>query len=812
MSKPKDSLVKSKITKSVNNSNNMKNLPIHKDISSFFPENYLKLNRTIEKVVLASKDYREIEEDKSKKEDKEKQLIEEENEKIKLNGIITKVVLASKSFRLPKEEGAEESKPKEENTMLMEEGTTIVTNNKNQDLQKHLLLNANNPVKSSSEYVLKVTSHTPVSNNPQIKNNPTSSESPFHILDSLTHSSFVKEEKENLNSKSTSGKNNTREKNIIYSIRCKIHSEKNLKVLDKKVICLVCGNSLFLEEFKQKPKEKPKRTTCDFDLKEAVFFCASCDRFLCKSCFARNHKSHKSNLISEMAPEIQNESTLRIKKLSQLREKLLTTMQTTSKDFNKINISKVSNSKVIKKGIDSISKEYKKYFDKLEGNFNTSLLDNMEIQDLRTPSSKDNTRITLDEFQSNSNQTSTDSTSSSSFLQTFNKYSSKLNSITEFISIIKTLQENLKIKSMEDIKQTHSELVLLIKEVEKFSIYLNNEDSKSNNNKNDVDLKEMLKLNDKTSLEMANNFTKNKQTIDNLIKYFKYLIDSFYKSANYFFSNPVSPYTFFIRRFDSFSNEDIVRFFKRTSISVTSKDTIYIKGISLCGLKVNERERLRIVSGELNPEKLQRAIQIEVKEVIKCFNGKNSSNNKDINNITNIDSLQSSVSRDSMNTMNTNSYDARSIMNDVVNNNNNTPEKGFNHGGDTKYIESIMVTQQAHIKPILNSINPVFSVMFQKPVECCGLEKDKNRHIVITVTNLSDEYVKMHTGNVPKSQSENNIQIIFYEVNLEKEQEFFNFKQDFRRLNPFICFTSKNESDFVETEKGIISDIIYSRA
>lgn len=627
------------------------------------------------------------------------------------------------------------------------------------------------------------------------------------IKDSFTHSSVVQNESLKTSSNNNQIKNS--KSNIIYSVKCKAHGTKYLKIsqnsphLNPIIICTKCNSNLLLSENKsQKLKKKPK-LKCDFDSQEALFFCIDCDKFICKACFAKQHKLHRSNLITNTASKIFEENNNRIKIVSVLKEKVVSALNLMGSIGNKIIALKKGDDDEIRNVFDYIFEKYKKFFISVEESFYIEILRYLDKSDNEGNSNRasgnfgnygiidrNNYRNTIGSFKSSNDR-------NSSLDNFFSKMLMKLSSINELNSRVDKLKYNLQLSSFEELKKTNNEIKLLLDEI---SVNLNRESNENNN----------IKLDSKTDSQLKyiiTNYNTNKYLIENLNQEVKIELNNSSLSAKVLFNTSVNPMTYTIRRFDSFSKskQENLSFFKKTGIAIVSKSSIYIKGIGICGINISEKNRIKCISGELDPLSLAIPIEVEVKEILKKYNNKAATGNNNEDN-----------DNESFNF----------IFNNLVssnNNNNDTHVDNSDHTAseDSTYFslsfkEKSLFKKRGFLKPILNTVSPVFTFHFDTPVNCGNALNKNKKVIVISITNKSsEEYLNLYSGSVSRLSKNINtkLQTILYESNNNDEEiSKTNLSIDFAKNNEFIIFSSKStESDFIETEKGIICDILYSK-
>ena len=181
---------------------------------------------------------------------------------------------------------------------------------------------------------------------------------------------------------------------LFSRIRCSIHHgmKSNYLTLDKKTFQVLC--SLCLEEGVT-PKRKnliivdPNVASLDSLIKDeeenahhcykhndevSLFYCEECGQFICKTCFATEHRNHSSSTFDLIVNEIKNKNIKLVENLNELNKKIDESQDTienlnkfyiSEKENFKNNLNKVQNN--LNKVLDDKANEYK---EQIESFFN----------------------------------------------------------------------------------------------------------------------------------------------------------------------------------------------------------------------------------------------------------------------------------------------------------------------------------------------------------------------------------------------------------------------------------------------------------
>jgi hypothetical protein len=181
---------------------------------------------------------------------------------------------------------------------------------------------------------------------------------------------------------------------VFSQIRCSVHHgiKKNYLTLDKKTFQVLC--SLCLEEGVT-PKRKnliivdPNVATLDSLISKeeenahhcykhndevSLFYCEDCAQFICKTCFATEHRNHSSSTFDLIIEEIKSKNIKLEESLNELNKKIdeshdtienLNNFYVTEKENFKTNLNKVKEK--LNKALDEKANEYK---EQIESFFN----------------------------------------------------------------------------------------------------------------------------------------------------------------------------------------------------------------------------------------------------------------------------------------------------------------------------------------------------------------------------------------------------------------------------------------------------------
>lgn len=346
------------------------------------------------------------------------------------------------------------------------------------------------------------------------------------------------------------GKKDKKESSILYSInniKCKKHGVDYLNI-SKSNFTLVCSKCIdediteFDFEFGDSPISKP--TIEEFECythnkKKASYYCDDCKQFICKLCFADEHRKHKCHLPEHI-----------------------------SKEFKEYIDKTIDNVKELKPVLEGSLEEVKQIYTRLKDQKDDTLkIPDTSIQNIAV---KNEAQMTV-----------------------FNqKFESKMNGVDKEIEDDTARHNKIKEKTMK-----------YLQDFEEYNKTIKNEDKKLSNmricqyHKNNLDkFKEVSEF-----ISNSLNFLKNKlqHTISNAKESKTQLLNDIQllnKSLTMYENCTVSSIltgqannSVLLRRFLRFVHND-VKYFKITSLIVKVNSPIFLTGLSVCGLYIPNKK------------------------------------------------------------------------------------------------------------------------------------------------------------------------------------------------------------------------------
>ena len=351
----------------------------------------------------------------------------------------------------------------------------------------------------------------------------------------------------------------------INSVYCKYHNKAFLK-LDQnsfEIVCEKCieeGNksqldidtNISLDNFGS--TYDPEFNCYKHNEIKGSFYCDECKEFICKMCFAEEHRKHKCHL-----PEV-------IKKefIEQLDE-LLNLSSELTPVFNE-NIIDIKN-------IYENMKKQKDDIEKIPQNVIKIIFNNNETQVnlLKEKINKKMLGIDGEVFDNNT---------------TFNIIKDKMKKYFELLEEILSYISNKNFEDNFQLCEFHKKESSLFKEIEKFI--------KTSLNFIKIRLKN---TNDK--------FEENKDIIDNSMNMISKEISNYEKSCVSSITTGRQSRSIVLRRFIHFSHNEI-KYFKSSIIGFASNNNIFLTGISLCGLYTRKNKKMKLITLETPKDEKER--------------------------------------------------------------------------------------------------------------------------------------------------------------------------------------------------------------
>ena len=362
----------------------------------------------------------------------------------------------------------------------------------------------------------------------------------------------------------------------IKLVKCKIHNKDYLK-LDKNNFEIICQKCIDNE------KESQLIIINDFDSDEfkfncykhieskGSFYCEDCKGFICKMCFAEEHRSHKCHL-----PEIiKNEFEQNIQESIDNSSKLSPILNNNINDIKKI----YENIKKQKQDIMVIPQNTLKIISNNNDN---------EINSLRNK--------TYEKFFGLDKEVNENYVSFNIIKEKTKKYLEQLKAINDKIN-------NKENDPKFDLCNYHREQSNLLNEILN---YINSSFNFIN-----------IRINNTN-----NKFEENEEKIENALNLMNKEISNYEKICISSILTGRENRSIILRRYHHFSHNEI-KYFKNTIIGFGADDNICLSGLSLCGLYISKRKMKPVINdnntneniskdGESNNEEIKKFIPIQI--------------------------------------------------------------------------------------------------------------------------------------------------------------------------------------------------------
>ena len=378
--------------------------------------------------------------------------------------------------------------------------------------------------------------------------------SKFEIIETENENSFInKDENSPISSIKTEIKENPNHFFPLNNIYCSLHETNYLKFDSNtfKIICTKCieeekeNHIQFSNTNKNLKKEKKKNfdeetiTCIKHNNKKGSFYCDQCKEFICKFCFAEEHRMHKCHLPEIISEEFKNYINDSITNAEKLKPVLDNAIDEVSHISSNLKVQKNEIIKVPSTSISNINFNNKKQIEEFLNKF-TILLDNLD-NDVnndceRHSKIKDKIQVYIKELDEISKKIKNEDNSLNNFqLCIYHKKSKE--KITEIFNFI-----------TNSFNFLDNKLVSLIEKCEKTKPTL---------------------LNDITLLNKS------------LSNYENTSMSSILTGQA---SNSI-----LLRRFLRFIHNEI-KYFKNTSLLVKSNSQIFLSGLSICGIYISKKK------------------------------------------------------------------------------------------------------------------------------------------------------------------------------------------------------------------------------
>lgn len=294
---------------------------------------------------------------------------------------------------------------------------------------------------------------------------------------------------------------------------------------------------------------------------KGIFYCDDCKVFLCKLCFANEHRSHKSNLPIDIAKEFKEDLSKMIESVSEIKPKIEESLKTITELDVKIKSMREISLKKMKDFITKINSIMKEKSEKKITKFE-HIFEGLDIE-------IENIEKRLDNL---------------------SKKSSK------YIGDLSEIQTQLKDENKSD--------VALCEYRKKKSITYQETIKLLDDSKNFINYKiEIIKSKTDSKLEVY------KAEVE---KFFKQL-QTYEKSIMNSISTGISSSSLRIRRFNKFSKRGL-KYYKTSSLQVKANSNICLVGLGVCGLYIHskELETIKMLDKSLNSSDKSRSFDYSI--------------------------------------------------------------------------------------------------------------------------------------------------------------------------------------------------------
>ena len=337
----------------------------------------------------------------------------------------------------------------------------------------------------------------------------------------------------------------------IKSVKCKKHNKDHLKLDENnfEIVCMKCieeGEESQLEIIKNfdidKEKDKEKENQLLFNCykhneSKGSFFCDECKEFICKMCFAEEHRRHRCHV-----PEvIKNEFVQIIKESIDYLNELCPKLNDSINDIKKIyeNLKKQKN-------------------------------DTMKISDniLKIISNNNETEINLLQNKIGEKFMGIDNEIHDNYI-TYNLLKDKTKKFLEILrKICAEINENK--ENNYNLCEFHKEKTNILEEIFNFI----------NSSNNFINIR----------LHNSNNkYDENKEKIENSLNLMNKEILNYEKNSISCILTGRENKSILLRRYVRFSHNEI-KYFKSSLIGFASNDNIFLSGLSICGLYLKKKK------------------------------------------------------------------------------------------------------------------------------------------------------------------------------------------------------------------------------
>lgn len=491
-------------------------------------------------------------------------------------------------------------------------------------------------------------------------------------------------------------------------VNCKLHGKTYLFIdtLKFKVLCKKCiengerhKNLEITDDADESISQSQieEEIECDFHPNsKGNFYCDDCRVFLCKICFANSHRTHNSNLPSDIAMNFRQNIQGLLDFTSKFEPKIEESIKTINDLENKIKSIRETSSKKLSDIISNISKLF-----------------------------VSKNQIFLDEYKNILDSTDEDISDVNVRLKTLQ------NRISKFLNEVSEIQTNLSKKNASPFDTCFYKQSLIKFFAEAQKIF--------------KDSKFLIESKVEITIKKANE----------QIEQFEEISQKFYKKIKVFRSSVInsiqtgiSSFSLRVRRFSKFSKTGI-KYYKTSSLKFRTNGPVSIVGFAICGLYVDEKARrminnlnandIRSSSVSLPNSNMNSNASDKDKGLVRSATKANKS-------LKNIEEPNSKQNGEIIEYAVPFKFSIKESKAEEIKNSTST-SNGFNslNSNNNNKIEEL-ISENFILREIRNPIDPTIVYYLNKSI---NISPDKT--YIITIENLNKEvYLDLWTGEVSK--------------------------------------------------------------
>jgi len=439
---------------------------------------------------------------------------------------------------------------------------------------------------------------------------------------------------------------------------------------------------------------------CDFHPNsKGNFYCDDCRVFLCKICFANEHRTHNSNLPSDIAMSFKINIQNLVQTVSLFEPKIDSSIKVINDLENKLKSIRESSAKKLSGIVLNINKLF------VEKNQNF-----------------------LEEYKANLDQTDED------IFDVNHRLGTLQTRIVKFLDDVSEIKNNFN----NVYNNNPIETCLYKQKLKKF-------------------FEEAKKIFQESKYLIGSKVDISIQKANEKIEEFKEISQKLYKKIKVFRSSVInsiqtgiSSFSLRVRRFTKFSKIGI-KYYKTSSLKFRTNNPVSIVGFAICGLHIDENSRKQLNSNSQNNENRSYSVTINNNSNnnnndyndSKSQNVPKSANKTKINNSKSLEFQQHNTPQTSTQEI---TVPFKFAIKELKNNDSeNTPIINTNINNANTANEEL-IQENFFLKEIKNPIDPIITYYLNKSI---NISPDKT--YIVTITNLNKEvYLDLWTGEVSK--------------------------------------------------------------